>query len=58
MCCSKCGGLLVAERFLDFYSCEATWKCVNCGRFHTESPQVQSLIERATSCRSREPEST
>ncbi len=31
MTCQKCGGLLVAERHLDFYSPSTGWKCVNCG---------------------------
>lgn len=31
MTCQKCGGLLTAERHLDFYSRSARWKCLNCG---------------------------
>jgi ribosomal protein S27AE len=55
MRCSKCSGLLVAERHLDFYGPAARWKCINCGWSRTENQLAQSLVERATSCRSRKP---
>ena len=53
--CPKCRGLLVAERHLDFYGPAARWKCINCGWSRTENQHAQSLVERATSCRSRKP---
>lgn len=58
MTCPKCSGLLVAERHLDFYGPAARWKCINCGWSRAENQQAQSLVERATSCRSRKPEPT
>lgn len=31
MRCSKCGGLMVSERFSDFFLNFYAWKCLNCG---------------------------
>lgn len=46
MTCHKCGGLLVAERLLDFYCPSARWKCVNCGWVHPEHQQAQRPLAR------------
>ena len=31
MCCPKCKGLLLLERFSDYFLVFYAWKCVNCG---------------------------
>ncbi|HSQ51906.1 MAG TPA: hypothetical protein VLL94_11640 [Nitrospiraceae bacterium] len=31
MDCPKCKGLMMLERFSDFFLCFYAWKCVNCG---------------------------
>lgn len=46
--CQKCGGLLVAERPLDFYNRSARWKCINCGWSLLEGQQPNALVDRAT----------
>ncbi len=33
--CTKCGGLLIGERPMDFYHANY-WKCVNCGWYREE----------------------
>jgi hypothetical protein len=33
--CTKCGGLLIGERPMDFYQAKH-WKCVNCGWYREE----------------------
>mgnify|MGYP001593676996 CR=1 FL=1 len=43
MACQQCGGLLVAERHLDFYSPSTGWKCVNCGWLSLENHQSRTL---------------
>lgn len=35
--CTKCGGLLIGERPMDFYQAKY-WKCVNCGWYREEGP--------------------
>lgn len=52
--CQKCGGLLVAERSMDFYSRSARWKCVNCGWSLLENHKSRaSWIERREAARTR-----
>lgn len=34
--CTKCGGLLIGERPMDFYQAKC-WKCVNCGWYREET---------------------
>lgn len=58
MTCTKCNGLLISERHLDFYGPAARWKCINCGWSRTDNHHAQNLVERATSCRSLKPGST
>ena len=41
--CHKCGGLLAAERHLDFYSRSTRWKCLNCGRSRLEDRKSRAL---------------
>lgn len=43
MACQKCGGLLAAERHLDFYSRSTRWKCLNCGWSLMEDHKSRAL---------------
>lgn len=45
--CHKCGGLLVAERALDFYGSLPGWKCLNCGWCRWDSQQSQRIAAHA-----------
>lgn len=38
MTCSRCHGLLIAERLLEFYEPAPKWRCINCGRPAMPSP--------------------
>ncbi len=31
MCCPKCKGMMMLERFSDFFLVFYAWKCINCG---------------------------
>lgn len=53
MTCSKCGGLAVAERSLDFYDRADRWKCVNCGWSLMKNPGT-AAVARARDGRPRD----
>ncbi len=43
MTCSKCGGLTVAERSLEFYDRTDRWRCVNCGWSLMKNPGATAV---------------
>jgi hypothetical protein len=44
MTCSRCQGLLIAERVLEFYEPGPRWRCVNCGRQALPSPPLRPRL--------------
>ena len=58
MDCLKCKGLMMLERFLDFFLVFYAWKCVNCGaiidkticnnRRNSLAPKATKEVQAAT----------
>jgi len=51
MSCSHCSGLTVEDHFLDFEGSygqmwAARWHCVNCGRVHDSSIELNRLVQQ------------
>jgi len=51
MTCSCCSGLTVEDHFLDFEGSygqmwTASWRCVNCGRVHDSTIELNRLVQQ------------
>ena len=47
MKCSKCGGLMVSQRFADFFITFYGWKCLNCGSIVDKTIVQNKLTTKA-----------
>jgi hypothetical protein len=51
MSCSRCGGHMIEDHFLDFEGSygqmwTASWRCVNCGRVHDSAIEQNRLAQQ------------
>ena len=51
MSCSRCGGHMIEDYFLDFEGSygqmwTASWRCVNCGRVHDSAIEQNRLAQQ------------
>lgn len=48
MKCSKCGGLMISQRFADYFITFYGWKCLNCGSI-VDKTIVQNRLNSSAS---------